>query len=116
MPVRIYALAKELKLDSGELSDVCARAGVTGKGSALASLTDDEAAKIKSYLAGGAKPAAKVDSGMHGSATEQIKASATDSGALRREDYVAPAGAGSGRPMVISTTRESAAVISFGGR
>ena len=32
MPVRIYALAKELKMDSKELVDVCTRAGVTGKG------------------------------------------------------------------------------------
>ena len=39
---RIYALAKELKLDSKELVDICAKAGVTGKGSALASLSDEE--------------------------------------------------------------------------
>ena len=39
MPIRIYALAKELKLDSKALVDVVSKAGVTGKGSALASLT-----------------------------------------------------------------------------
>ncbi|MCA9270396.1 MAG: translation initiation factor IF-2 N-terminal domain-containing protein, partial [Planctomycetales bacterium] len=63
MPLRIYALAKELNVDSKELVDICAKAGVTGKGSALASLTDDEAEKVKAYLSGGAtarsKPAAK---------------------------------------------------------
>ena len=53
MAVRIYALAKELSYDSKELVDVCARAGVTGKGSALASLTEDEVAKVKEYLKGG---------------------------------------------------------------
>jgi translation initiation factor IF-2 len=42
LPARIYSLAKELKLDSKELVDICTSAGVTGKGSALASLTDEE--------------------------------------------------------------------------
>jgi len=59
LAVRIYALAKELKLDSKELVDICTKAGVTGKGSALASLTEDEAARVKQYLKGGmAKPKA----------------------------------------------------------
>ena len=50
MPIRIYALAKELDIDSKELVVVCTKAGVTGKGSALASLTDDEVAKVKAHL------------------------------------------------------------------
>lgn len=53
MAVRIYALAKELKLDSKELVDICTKAGVPGKGSALASLTEDEAEKVKQFLKGG---------------------------------------------------------------
>jgi translation initiation factor IF-2 len=57
LAVRIYALAKELKLDSKELVDVCTRAGIQGKGSALASLTDEEAARVRQYLKGGAGPA-----------------------------------------------------------
>jgi translation initiation factor IF-2 len=60
LAVRIYALAKELKLDSKDLVDICTKAGVAGKGSALASLTDEEAEKVKQFLAGGgpkAKPA-----------------------------------------------------------
>ena len=57
MPVRIYALAKELQMDSKALVEVCNKAGVSGKGSALASLTDDELAKVKAYLTGGSKPA-----------------------------------------------------------
>ncbi|MEO9590389.1 translation initiation factor IF-2 N-terminal domain-containing protein, partial [Rhodopirellula bahusiensis] len=54
MPVRIYALAKELNLDSKELVDVVKKAGITGKGSALASLSDDEAQQVRGHLAGSA--------------------------------------------------------------
>ena len=50
MPVRIYALAKELDYDSKDLVDVCKKAGITGKGSALASLNDDEVQQLKDYL------------------------------------------------------------------
>ncbi|QEG43338.1 translation initiation factor IF-2 [Roseimaritima ulvae] len=53
MPVRIYALAKDLKLDSKELVEICKKAGVTGKGSALASLDDDEVQRVEKYLEGG---------------------------------------------------------------
>jgi translation initiation factor IF-2 len=56
VPTRIYALAKELKLDSKDLVDLCTKAGIPGKGSALASLEDDEVVKLKAYLDG---PAAK---------------------------------------------------------
>ncbi|EKK03389.1 translation initiation factor IF-2 [Rhodopirellula baltica SH28] len=54
MPVRIYALAKELNLDSKELVDVVKKAGITGKGSALASLSDEEAQQVRGHLAGSA--------------------------------------------------------------
>jgi hypothetical protein len=57
--VRIYTLAKELKLDSKELVDLCTRAGIQDKGSALASLTDEEVAKLREFMAGKAKPAEK---------------------------------------------------------
>ncbi len=58
MPARIYALAKELNLDSKDLVDLVKKVGITGKGSALASLTDDEAQKVRDHLAGAEKPAA----------------------------------------------------------
>ena len=59
MPTRIYALAKDLKLDSKELVDLCTKAGIPGKGSALASLEDDEVVKLKAFLDGhGKRPAA----------------------------------------------------------
>ncbi len=57
MAVRIYALAKELKLDSKDLVDICTRAGIPGKGSALASLTEAEVEKVKQHLEGGTKTA-----------------------------------------------------------
>ncbi len=51
MAVRIYSLAKDIGLDSKDLVDLCARLGIQNKGSALASLEDDEIAKIKKHLA-----------------------------------------------------------------
>ena len=64
MAFRIYTLAKELKLDSKVLVDICAKAGIAGKGSALASLTEEEVVQLKAFLAKGnaasARPAATV--------------------------------------------------------
>lgn len=53
MAVRIYALAKDLKVDSKELVDICTKAGVPGKGSALASLTEEEVEKVQQFLKAG---------------------------------------------------------------
>ncbi len=49
MPARIYSLARELKIDSKELVELCAKAGIPGK-SPLASLADDEVTRLKDYL------------------------------------------------------------------
>jgi len=68
VPIRIYALAKELDIDSKELVDVCTKAGVGGKGSALASLSDDEVAKVKAHLNKAAAPAASAGPPSAGSA------------------------------------------------
>ena len=92
MPVRIYALAKDLKIDSKELVDICTKAGITGKGSALASLEDVEVEKLKAYLAGGGKkpPAAPTPPGP---VVEPVRApvAATTSAANReRSAMVAP--------------------------
>jgi translation initiation factor IF-2 len=43
-------LAKELKVDSKELVDICLKVGVRGKGSALASLSDEEVAKVRDFF------------------------------------------------------------------
>ncbi len=53
MPVRIYAFAKELGLDNKQLLEICEKANIKGKGSALASLEDDEIAIVKQYMSGG---------------------------------------------------------------
>ena len=50
VPIRIYAFAKELGLDNKDLLDICTKAGINGKGSALASLSDEEVAKVKKVL------------------------------------------------------------------
>ncbi|MEQ1827552.1 MAG: translation initiation factor IF-2 [Pirellula sp.] len=60
MAVRIYSLAKDLGLDSKELVDLCTKIGIQGKGSALASLEDDEIARIKRHLDEKAAPQASA--------------------------------------------------------
>jgi translation initiation factor IF-2 len=55
--VRIYAFAKELGLDNKQLLDICEKVGIKGKGSALASLEDDEVAKINQFLSEASAPA-----------------------------------------------------------
>ena len=56
MPARIYALAKELNIDSKDLVDLVKKVGITGKGSALASLTDEEAQKVRDHLSSAEAP------------------------------------------------------------
>lgn len=93
MPIRIYALAKQLKLDSKVLVDICTKAGVTGKGSALASLTDEEMAKVSAFMDSG--KAGRAGGPLSGriSSSGQPEASATGApAAFRREDYIAPGG------------------------
>lgn len=86
MSIRIYALAKELKIDSKALVDICNRIGIPGKGSALASLNDEEVVQLKSHLAGGKKGGAAA-------AATAVEAGSSSRSAttLRREDYIGPA-------------------------
>jgi len=88
VPVRIYALAKELSLDSKELVDICRKAGIPGKGSALASLDDDEVTRIKSYLGGGDKTS---DAAGDSSRMPSPAAGAEEPAPYTRDDYIAPA-------------------------
>ena len=83
MPVRIYALAKELAIDSKELVDICTRIGIQNKGSALASLDDDETVRVRKYLQGGA-----VDAGATATAVET--AASGQSGAKAAPARVGP--------------------------
>ncbi len=101
MPKRIYALAKELKIDSKQLVTVCNKAGVTGKGSALASLDDDEIAKVKAYLAGGKGKAAKPSGPLLGKKSE-------DSAPISRDDYIVPS-QNTGKIKVIAPKRAAKA-------
>ena len=108
LPVRIYSLAKELKLDSKELVDLCPKAGVTGKGSALASLSDEEVDKIKAFVAGGAKAAtatATAPTTKPGPTSAPAKEPPTPA-SFRREDYIAPTGTAGGKPPVLGLRPE----------
>jgi translation initiation factor IF-2 len=89
VPIRIYALAKELKIDSKELVDICSKAGVTGKGSALASLTDEELVRVKAYLAGD-----KTKVASSSAAVATMSAANAGQTAFSREDYIGPTGMG----------------------
>ncbi len=100
MPVRIYSLAKELKLDSKVLVDICTAAGVTGKGSALASLTDEEADRVKAYMAGGASA-----KGGKSRPTASATIDAAETGVVRREDYIAPTGTAEKVPVLADRSK-----------
>jgi translation initiation factor IF-2 len=104
LPIRIYALAKQLNLDSKVLVDICTKAGITGKGSALASLTDEEYATVKEFMAGGRKsPAIGVGAPVRpvtAPAAEPAATAATT--AMRRPEYAGPGGLSSGKVPVLS--------------
>jgi translation initiation factor IF-2 len=101
LPARIFTLAKELKIDSKELVELCAKAGIPGKGSALASLTDDEVVRLKEFVNGrGARPAgARGPSAGAGTATPAAPEK------LSRDNYIPPAGV-AGKPPVIEPPKK----------
>lgn len=53
MAIRLYTLAKELRIDSKALVKMCAEAGIAGKPSAMSTLTSDEADRLRAFLASG---------------------------------------------------------------
>ena len=92
MAVRIYSLAKELKLDSKELVELCSRAGIQDKGSALASLDDTEVSRLKEFIAGKTKTPDRPKA-------SEAAAPPKTPAVRKRDDYVAPTGAArQGRP------------------
>jgi translation initiation factor IF-2 len=99
VPVRIYALAKDLNLDSKELVEVCRKAGIPGKGSALASLTDQEAEKVKNFLAADKK---KPEAAARPGAPSRPGVPDT----YTRDDYIAPGH--TGRIRVLDVGRKPA--------
>lgn len=62
--IRIFALAKELKMDSKDLIEACAKVGIILKNSALASISPEEKDKVLDFLnqssSGGGAQAAKT--------------------------------------------------------
>ncbi len=61
LSIRVYALAKELKVDNKFIMDLCSTIGIPTKGSsALASISDEDAVRVKEYLKKGNSPSAKV--------------------------------------------------------
>ncbi len=94
MPIRIYALAKELQIDNKKLVDICTRAGITGKGSALASLTDEEVVRLKAFMAGG-----------KGGGSPRTAAAGTGR-SIRREDYIAPTGTAVGSKVPVLPAKQ----------
>ncbi|HEX3869868.1 MAG TPA: translation initiation factor IF-2 N-terminal domain-containing protein, partial [Pirellulales bacterium] len=105
MAVRIYSLAKELKLDSKDLVDLCTRAGVPGKGSALASLTDEEAAKVKAFVASGSKGPARAAAPAAAGGGVAV-AAPPEPQVFRREDYIPPAAVANKPPPVVTARPE----------
>ncbi|MCU0958783.1 MAG: translation initiation factor IF-2 [Pirellulaceae bacterium] len=125
MPIRIYALAKDLQIDSKDLVDICTKAGITGKGSALASLTDEEVVKLKAFMAG-PSPAAGAGGGAVTEARPRVGLQVgrstgllssrrgaatgptlTPPAPISRDDYIAPSGT-AGKIKVIGTRRPAA--------
>lgn len=95
MPKRIYALAKELSIDSKELVDLCTKLGILNKGSALASLEDDELARIQKHLAGAeTKP----------TETEKPKGKTVEAAPVRTAPLSNVAVGRSGRPRDLKST------------
>ena len=118
MSVRIYALAKELKLETNELVDICNKAGIQGKNSALSSLTDEEVEKVRQFRAGGTtpSPAAETSSEPPVQAEPTSPATAARKTAtaevqtpVRREDYIAPSGSTGKLPVLDVKGRKAAA-------
>jgi translation initiation factor IF-2 len=100
LPARIYSLARELKIDSKELVDICAKAGIPGK-SALSNLADDEVNRLKEYLGGRSRgPAERTSASSGGSAT----AVAAPPERHTRENYIPPGGV-TGKPPVLDAPR-----------
>lgn len=109
MAIRIYALAKELNIENKALVDICTSVGITGKGSALASLDDEEIAKVKAHLSG-SPPASKSAAGKSGpskSAADQapIRPPKAETGALKRDDYTG--GRATGKIKVLDSRKKT---------
>ena len=109
MAVRIYTLAKELKIDSKELVELCTRAGIQDKGSALASMTDEEVAKLKEFIAAKSRPPERPAAAPVRPATPPAPVKPAAPATLKREDYIAPAGVAQSKPPEVAPPKPVAA-------
>jgi translation initiation factor IF-2 len=107
--VRIYTLAKELKIDSKELVELCTRAGIQDKGSALASMTDEEVAKLKEFIAAKSRPPERPAAAPVRPAAPPAPVKPAAPATLRREDYIAPAGVAQSKPPEVAPPKPVAA-------
>ena len=109
MAVRIYTLAKELKIDSKELVELCTRAGIQDKGSALASMTDEEVAKLKEFIAAKSRPPERPAAAPVRPAAPPAPVKPAAPATLKREDYIAPAGVAQSKPPEVAPPKPVAA-------
>jgi translation initiation factor IF-2 len=110
LPIRIYALAKQLKIENKALVDICNQIGIAGKGSALASLTDEEAAQVKAHLDRGksGKGATATLAPPAGAGADRISGAP---GAMRRDQYIPPTGTGPKKMPVLDRKTEKPPVL-----
>ena len=94
MAARIYALAKELNIDSKDLVDLVKKVGITGKGSALASLSDEEAQRVREHLS--ADASTKPDSVASAAGESVAPAAVRESVAVERKPRAIKIGRSSG--------------------
>jgi len=92
---RIYALAKELKLETKSVLEICKELQMGDKTSGLASLSDDEVARIRDYIK---QPKGRTTRGRSGVPAVGESGTARP---IRREDYVPPAGVTSAKVPVL---------------
>jgi len=108
LPIRIYALAKQLRIEHKALVDICTQIGITGKGSALASLSDEEAVAVKAHLEHRGKSGRPVPPGVAGAPGGGLDRGGAGGPAVRREDYVPPGGAAPRKVPVLGKKPEKA--------
>ena len=90
MPIRIYSLAKQLKLDSKVLVDICNEGGCHGKGLWPASLTDEEMTTVMAFI--NRRQGLPVLCPTRSPRPGQKRRAAPLPSPFRREDYIALSG------------------------
>lgn len=83
MSIRIYALAKQLKKESKELVEICKKLGLDGKGSPLASLTDEETKLVVDHFE-------KTSDSAPAQPTSQSFLEETESAPMRKPPILSP--------------------------